>query len=1586
MKRIITLTVLMTAFVVNTMAYDRKIVERHSFRLLHPEDYELYTSNDQQGKQPPTITWDNNHINTIQQQYNYNQTTTQVSYKSWLYNEYRFLCEPTSNPTAYNLDISKVNADSIPEGWRCVQENDEVHEYANAYSLGARVFTNFANNGRGLFWRVKSAEYGSQNSYPLSLFRGSYTLTFAVARRGGTQNGYTVSVINKNTGQVVRTQNYENPTTISGDNNNVDLNTINQETIEFNIAEAGNYIIRFSVLQNNNQNSEWDGYILAKCQLTRSGDSWLITKNARADKGYGLVNVSGSYKGLKILRLKAGDIVRFSYFLNSTASSVPMPYFKASNGHITGRHQSWSQSQEANLAEGTVINGSFDIYVDSDGDLDINCPSGILIREVTITLAEYKRANYIIEPVAGTPGYKYTITGPGVLEEKRGAVPYITMRFGNDNDMTIVKNFGNGNYAASCIVDPSNDLDIEHSNVRLNAIYKRRYQNESGQFVAFTEPLTEDTSTPANSTYNQIGDATEQDRVKLLAKEEVNSLKGREWTVFEATNTWNADADWITARSRCYKWGDDFNSIYPLYGTYFYFFPEVKGKLSVKFYCEGGGEHMAFWYKQDRDGNFIPVGNGQPNNGHNNTLNENIYEYKNIQLERGGVYYLCSNPTLIAREHPVVRLISYEFIPEFNVQPLYKVVKNGTDIVSEACEIQGGPFNDLTVDKSRTIQVNGESAPEVKFLGNITDADFSITKDENDKQYLNVSNIKYKTGDDVNKGGVICVKLHCDAGEATFVLTVAYEAAQARIDGNGNRTGTMTAVKKWDFFSGKSEWDLGKYGGDDGTRYATNQSAWTAKSRLYKEVHKADGLTTDWVLDYLDRSDPSHPTDSIFKSVYDMEGDNADMIHETEGLIFLTESNMMGIYNEEAPSTPNAFHDRFIGFFGDTHLSLEDGHHRSLIIPLLKKGDRIVIKMGRYGNCDEGKPVAHLWIEGANDAINNPITGEYIIGGSHELESGDKSKPYGEYHFIATGTEDTSAPNYPYKDFEMKVDDAKLLKVYSIEIYRNADNDNADILTENSINMTGVNGHEILYNGTSTPINFNLQYSGLTESSADLTSNKAVSSHRTGSFMSTPPTFESSDNTFTYTPAANQFGLFRARLGVMTKTLGRDVTTYVTDYADYDMAVGYLEKKDYPYTWDFTDLKKYAKAGGDLNNDGSEKLAEGVDNNLSIWNGYGLNVKTTGANPETTFVSGGQLYAGDGMFAESKGIGIVPTNSSTANVINLGTSDENGGMIISNADLTIPQVAAGNAIYVRAHKDNENAATPTYNSNQAFVSRTTTDGSGDEIFAMQMADNAATADVTLHFNGYTVRKVAVSDAPKKVNKYGWTSESREHVIDPELTSYMTGVNFSTYLVTDVDYENYKVTLTAIDNDHLMPAANADGSENACLIHNHAGEEVKILNDGFHLFVPDMHKTSPAETSSSKLKAQLNEGTVDEITGDYTNFAFTYLYYDTSDGSIPDNAELEDGGQAFYHIASDGAASLGHQGYLPLLTSALPADVVNGGRGFALTFGNGDITAVEATRNVAPKTDVYYNLSGQQLDGKPSQRGLYIVNGKKMYVK
>lgn len=63
-----------------------------------------------------------------------------------------------------------------------------------------------------------------------------------------------------------------------------------------------------------------------------------------------------------------------------------------------------------------------------------------------------------------------TLTGSGVLEDKRGAVPYITMRFGDMNDMTYVKYLGafNGEkkYGASSIVDATDDLNPVNQNMQ----------------------------------------------------------------------------------------------------------------------------------------------------------------------------------------------------------------------------------------------------------------------------------------------------------------------------------------------------------------------------------------------------------------------------------------------------------------------------------------------------------------------------------------------------------------------------------------------------------------------------------------------------------------------------------------------------------------------------------------------------------------------------------------------------------------------------------------------------------------------------------------------------------------------------------------------------------------------------------------------------------------------------------------------------------------------------------------------------------------------------------------------------------------
>lgn len=1529
--------------------------------------------------------------------------------------------------------------------------------------------------------------------------------------------------------------------------------------------------------------------------------AWKITNNDRTDKGLGLVNVSGGYTGFKILNLKAGDIVRFSYFLNSEQSHDYVKFKSSST--ISGRHQSWSDQPVTSLEGDKVINGTYDIFIESDGELHIDCPSKMLLREVTITLAEYRKATFDIEEVDGgngNVGFKFTITGSGVLEEKHPAVPYMTMAFGNDDDMTIVKNFGStsshsvsnyndlehggtngyvtkssggdinrtptiisdpnpldwerGNhcvsvhcnanesqdwnaqfwavfpkyfsegekvkvkfrykarvateanisiqghgtpsdyrnnlsisnlafdtqwktfdeeitvpgsdksfgmksialnlagcktendyyfdnlnisydeahndpndieskcFAASSIVDPSHNLNIDNPEVKLSAIYKKRYHNQNNQYVAFA---LED------GQYNNVGDQTEQDRVKALAQEEVNALYGREWTVFKAENNWDSsnrsDYDsWKNARIRSYRWGDDFATIWPQYGTYFYFFPDVKGKLSVKFYCEGVNENMPFWWKA-QDGSVVDVCVTNPNdNDGDNDSRGKVYEYKDIDVVAGGAYYLCANPTLVNREHPVVRLISYTFIPDFLVKPLWKVVDNGTEDVDEACIIYGGPFSDLEVNKNRSVLRNGENAPEVKFLGNIEDATFTIENTDDGNQRLKINSIKYKHGNNINRGGAIVVNLHCNASTGTntsknlisFVLTVAYKASEAEWgmdNGKAARLGKTTEVKRWDFFTDKLA--VGQYKDGSGT-YPSD--AWTNSSTLYKEVHKYDGLTTDWVISDADILTPGK--EPIFKSVYDFEGDNADMLEETEGLIIHSETNLLGIYNENNPSTSD-FQDRYIGFMGKGDWDYQE-HPRQLIIPFLKKDDRVVIKMGTYGNTDNSIATeqATLRFNNAKDANGKLIDGDYIIGGSipypNETATA-KAQPHGEYHFQAA--EDGN--------FVLEVKDAKLLKIYSIVIYRNAANDNADILTENEV--TTADGPELLFtddDDESKDMEFFLRYSGYEEPKEFGNYDPNYTRGNLGSLNAASFTDGSTPYSKKVSFQNTDFGSFRAVAQVKTTDAAN---TYVTDYAKGSLAVGYLKKVEtgYPYTWDFTDLltvsNDYVK-----NAIGQEEQSSTLPDDYKGWTEKNGSCLRNAPENESgvLFANGGQLYASTTMFKETAGLGFKRSTDDAANAkkqnnsVTLVSGGTEGMLKVDHptdnnefTKIVIPKVDANAAIYIRATPIEHATVKAQYStdglSGQDLTSSDVTypAGSSDKIYAMK--NDGEQRNVELWLNGLAIKKIAVSTAPKKLNAKGWATESRKYVTDPALTAYMTGKDIRTYIVTEVDYKNKQVTLERIDAEsgnttfqgYLMPAA-TDGDNNASILLNFKskgdkgieGEPVSLIDDGFHIFVPDMHDAKDKVTWSHVGKtnylvsqvsgSEESPAEIPAVKDGFTNFAFTSTYVDIDPETGAIKSDPKTGAQAFYRIAggtNGKATSKGHQGYLPIKIE----ENTDGAARFNLMIIDGDeATGVTSLEQVAEDNGRYFNLNGQQLSGKPNRSGLYIVNGKKVYVK
>ena len=1293
---------------------------------------------------------------------------------------------------------------------------------------------------------------------------------------------------------------------------------------------SGNYIESIEVAkewtgQNPQQQPKTTYYSWLDRQLRFSVNipgNWDVDRNTSNNyKGLGLYNKADGGTNFWIHNLKQGDKFNVEYYRDPSNSSSPFLV----SGSVEGRTPGQNYSGD-NAIYGAANNSLVYYTMTADGDVQINIPSHTVIRSVTIQHVAYEKATFETEQITdnGNIGYKTTMTGAGVLEDKRGAIPYMTMRFGAENDMTFVRNVGDpGNgvtyYAASSIIDESNDFNP--STAKLQALYRNK---------------------------------SEADMKKFLAN--------KEWSVFTA----NPDGN-----------GDDFNSIYPLYGSYYYFFPEVNGKLIMEFYCEGSEETPAFWYKRRADGTFPGVSD-QPSvtkegvNEAGRTSGGNFYRFT-VDVDKGGVYYLCSMPTNISHEHPILRLISYAFIPAFRLDPLWYIAtdeEKTSGTIDHAAETN----QDFTVT---TDHQSVNLIKSVKCEGNIASAEPYF-----EGKVLKFKNIKYKSETEndptLNDGGAVIVNVECASGKATYVLTVPYTAEKAvkSTDANNHLLRVMDPdkennpdgkqVKKWDFFS--NVYNVGQY---------KNTS-----SQLYNEVHKADGLTADWVDTYMDLENEE---ERIFKSVYDMEGDNADMLKETEGLVFFTETNQLGIFNENDPSN-SQFSDRYIGLIGGGEMW----------IPSLKAGDRIVLKMGRYGKDSQGADKAHLTITGAQDAVGKPITGDYVIGGSgvatgNDLNGGaditDPSQPWGEYHFISTGGH-----------FKLEVTDATLLKLYSIVIYKHDDT----ILTENE--LQGDEGHRQILNTEEfvTPDNvlLRLHYRGLKEA----TNYSAPVEAKTGNLVksdvhvSNQTSYESLWYTYSVdlpeSPADAKFGVFKARQGV--KTIGED---YVTDYADCMIPVGYRETMTYPYTWDFTDLKKYVSAG--INNNGVENEVVDADADLRIWNNWNLRVKPDEWDGNI-FVSGGQLYGGKTMFDETRGIGITHDNTNVVSMTGT-TTDETGGLSIGDGayGFIVPQVGKNEAIYVRAHKVGntqkakyeQSDGTTTYaygNSEQDFpYSETATDGTNDEVFAVVMPSSLTKkVDVKLSFKGYEVKKIAVSTDPKSVNSYGYSTECRAHDIDHRLTPYFSAGNIKAYRVSDVNYDESKIVLAEVDK--ILPAASENGKKGlgVILYNTKAGED---KSSDFHLFVPDMHDKDNNDlklsAESNKLYANLTQNnSIGANPGEYTNYLLN------AKGTNPVNGKTVEG-IAFYRASK--TAKLGpNKAYLPILTSAVQPSTGNlGGAKMQIVFADPDdaeddatVTAVTGIEvNDAAEENSYYTLSGIKID-RPTKSGIYIKNGKKIIIK
>ena len=1011
-----------------------------------------------------------------------------------------------------------------------------------------------------------------------------------------------------------------------------------------------------------------------------------------------------------------------------------------------------------------------------------------------------------------------------------------------------------------------------------------------------------------------------------------------------------------------------------------------------------------------------------------------------FHVDKGKTYYVCIN-NIDNNEHSyALHVTKVVFRTEYFVDKLGVVINNVDDFADT-----GYPISLTAVSPA-----GGYHLSVKRCSANIEPSSLNA---QIQNGWLYMSKPTFVDGTD--HAGTVIWNLDAEGGSDAIVVTFPYHASY-------NPTGYDSSVRSyghtWNFIDPRnSDSNIGNCLENNG--YGSWLTGTTTgilsigqdedvNSQFHKEVEKRE-----WVYSQRQTGTAGGFHDPYYANVYDMEGDNADMIWETEGLWFDTGTNLSCIYNEkdaynQSLTNPLDFAvlgtdpDRYVGL-----LPVTDGKKSSFTIPGLKDGDRVLIFM-KSGEAT-GDNGIFLNITGAKDALGKAInpTDLYKAGGTNWQHS----RYEGCYHFIKDGDGNMT--------FDMN--SGSMCKLLYIRIYTGQ-----RIVTTNIVSSATDDAGRLLFmndkgaalgsNGQGSQMSLRFRGKGQHSTNQVLTySGNLNAASFTGDNFKVTGAYS---HLIDFKSKVGEIGMFRLRMNDVEYT-----SKYVADFCDRNFTVGYRDKVDsYPYTWDFTDIQGFSSSKMDAEADNYPIVAAandayGYEWDISLFDAYGNMKVNTGWDPITNNLIfsphkigfGNQLWAGGDVIPETRGLWFYSEDDSesgytsdyssalyndclqiTSDGIRFANVPDQAGKRVAwwNYKMVVPDVPADGAVYLRMKRDTsvpddakthstiDNADVPFVATRFQLKTQLSTDteikgngnyafykvnGSDDE-WILAVKNTGSTQHLTFTLNGWVVKKVAVSTDAKTVNNLGYASESRDHEIDPELMGYMTGTGLKAYTVTSVNYGDEPgsvpaITLSAVPQENVIGAATT-GDHNAYIIYNtdaavNDSKKVSAINNGFHLFVPDMHdktdaddpKKSTLDVTNNSLCSWLKGGSIPQIIGDYT------VYLMNSKGYNEVTGQVVEGEEAFYRASNK--ASLGaNKAYLQLLTEkVMPSNGKPANSRMAIIFVDDEsgsettaLDGVNSTETISSDSG-YYTLSGVKVE-RPTKSGIYIKNGKKIIIK
>lgn len=410
------------------------------------------------------------------------------------------------------------------------------------------------------------------------------------------------------------------------------------------------------------------------------------------------------------------------------------------------------------------------------------------------------------------------------------------------------------------------------------------------------------------------------------------------------------------------------------------------------------------------------------------------------------------------------------------------------------------------------------------------------------------------------------------------------------------------------------------------------------------------------------------------------------------------------------------------------------------------------------------------------------------------------------------------------------------------------------------------------------------------------------------------------------------------------------------------------------YTWDFTNISASTFT----------KIKESVGNKNTYWgkkkDGNDIEYGSSHAANNRPFAQGQEIKAGTSntyVLPELKGLlfNLVKNYSDRFQIVCKDGSEAKGNTYLflngGTHYVTLQSVPANAKVYIEHNGSNE-----MFNLNTKDVDclKTITNSNDNRVSVYQLGNT--TKDLTFCVQNCKLYRIAIvkdyktiGSADKNYIKYATYSQS--YPVDYSLNERLNGTAVTAYSVST----NYQSNATSVNFTEL-PNNQSDSGEGVIL------KTSGNLGKSHPIFTTDVN-TNPKKLTSNALV-----GTGDEATEfgkakkeGYQNYILTNKYFHLDKNENPSGAVIDGNQQCFYKWVKGNAKS--NFAYLQLKN---PSNA-NAAKTVIYLDWFGDTTGIHGMTAPSQVTSgkTYYTLDGRKVTS-PTQKGIYIINGKKIIIK